>query len=280
MRYNFSNYFNSALETNIYGLFRTYLYRYPTPLNISYLWNFGSLAGICLIIQIITGVCLAMSYTPHMDYAFSSIEHIMRDVQYGWLLRYVHFNGASMFFLLVYVHMFRGIYYGSFAYPRRMVWTMGVVIYILMVATAFMGYVLPWGQMSFWAATVITNLFSAIPYIGADLVQWLWGGYSVGNPTLNRFFSLHYLLPFIILAVVMLHLAFLQLGHSNNPLGVKSHYDYIPFHPYFIIKDLVGIFVFLGLFSMFIFFFPNMLGHPDNYIYADPLVTPAHIVPE
>lgn len=280
MKFDLLNYFNNAIETNVYSFYRKNVYRYPTPINISYLWNFGSLAALCLIIQIITGVCLAMSYTPHVDYAFNSIEHIMRDVQYGWLLRYTHFNGASMFFLIVYLHMFRGIYYGSYAYPRRMVWTLGMILLVLMVATAFMGYVLPWGQMSFWAATVITNLFSAIPVVGGDLVQWLWGGYSVGNPTLNRFFSLHYLLPFIIVAVAMLHLVFLQLGHSGNPLGVKSRYDYVPFHPYFVVKDLFGIFLFFIFFSLFIFFFPNVLGHPDNYIYANPLVTPTHIVPE
>jgi len=280
MRYISSNFLSNALETNSYKFYRTYIGRYPTPVNISYLWNFGSLAGICLIIQIITGVCLAMSYTPHMDYAFSSIEHIMRDVQYGWLLRYVHFNGASMFFLIVFLHIFRGIYYGSFAYPRRMVWLMGMIILFLMIATAFMGYVLPWGQMSFWAATVITNLFSAIPYIGTDLVQWLWGGFSVSNATLNRFFSLHYLLPFIIVAVVGAHLVFLQFAHSSNPLGVKSSYDYVPFHPYFVVKDALGFFLFFILYALFIFFYPNVLGHPDNYIYADPLVTPAHIVPE
>jgi len=280
MRYGFFNFLNNALETNAYSFFRKNIYRYPTPVNISYLWNFGSLAALCLVIQIITGVCLAMSYTPHVDYAFNSIEHIMRDVEFGWLLRYTHFNGASMFFLIVYIHMFRGIYYGSYSYPRRMVWVFGMVLLILMIATAFLGYVLPWGQMSFWAATVITNLFSAIPVVGADLVQWLWGGYSVGNPTLNRFFSLHYLFPFILVAVAVLHIAFLQLGHSSNPLGVKSSYDYVPFHPYFVVKDLLGVFLFFIVFAMFIFFFPNLLGHPDNYVYANPLVTPKHIVPE
>lgn len=280
MNYSIFSYLNNVLETNTYKYFRKYVYRYPIPVNISYLWNFGSLAGLCLVIQVITGVCLAMSYTPHVDFAFSSIEHIMRDVQYGWLLRYTHFNGASMFFLVVYLHMFRGIYYGSYAYPRRMVWIIGWVIWFLMIATAFMGYVLPWGQMSFWAATVITSLFSAIPVVGGDLVQWLWGGYSVDNPTLNRFFSLHYLLPFVIIALAGLHIAFLNLGHSSNPLGVKSYYDYVPFHPYFTIKDLVGVFVFFIVFSLVIFFFPNSLGHPDNYIYADSLVTPTHIVPE
>ena len=280
MRANFLNYFNIILENNVYKFYRKNIYRYPVPVNINYLWNFGSLAALCLIIQIITGVCLAMSYTPHIDYAFNSIEHIMREVQYGWLLRYVHFNGASFFFLIVYIHLFRGIYYGSFSYPRRIVWFLGMIMLVVMIATAFLGYVLPWGQMSFWAAVVITNLFSAFPIIGGDLVQWLWGGYTIGNPTLNRFFSLHYLLPFILVALSVLHLVFLQISHSNNPLGIKSKYDYIPFHPYFIIKDLLGFFLFFILFSVIIFFFPNLLGHPDNYIYANSLSTPHHIVPE
>ena len=209
-----------------------------------------------------------------------SVEHIMRDVNYGWLLRYTHANGASMFFLVVYIHMFRGLYYGSYIYPREGLWISGVIIFILMIITAFMGYVLPWGQMSFWAATVITNLFSAIPVIGESIVQWLWGGFSVNNATLNRFFSLHYLFPFVITGGVIIHLAILHEYGSNNPLGVESKVDSISFYPYFYVKDLFGFFCFLIIFSFFVFFAPNVLGHPDNYVQANPMVTPAHIVPE
>jgi len=223
-----------------------------------------------------------MHYTPHVDYAFASVEHIMRDVNYGWLLRYAHANGASFFFIVVYIHIFRGLYYGSYKTPRELLWMLGVVIMLLMMATAFMGYVLPWGQMSFWGATVITNLFSAIPIFGEGIVTWLWGGFSVDNPTLARFFSLHYLLPFVIVGVVVLHVLALHQFGSNNPLGIdrKSPKDSIPFHPYYTVKDLFGLGVFLIAFAVFVFYFPNMLGHPDNYIEADPLVTPAHIVPE
>jgi len=254
---------------------------YPVSPNITYLWNFGSLAGICLIIQIITGIFLAMHYTPHIDYAFISVEHIMRDVNNGWILRYIHANGASMFFLVVYIHLFRGLYYGSFIYPRGIIWNIGVIILLLMILTAFLGYVLPWGQMSFWAATVITNLASAIPLIGNDIVFWLWGGFSVDNATLNRFFSLHYLLPFIILGLVFLHLFFLHEVGSSNPIGLNSiKIDSIPFTPYFTIKDIFGLILFFLFFFYFIFFNPNLLGHPDNYIPANPLVTPTHIVPE
>ncbi len=256
--------------------------QYPTPRNLSYWWNFGSLAGIVLVLQIVTGIVLAMHYTPHVDYAFASVEHIMRDVNYGWLLRYAHANGASFFFIVVYIHIFRGLYYGSYKTPRELLWMLGVVIMLLMMATAFMGYVLPWGQMSFWGATVITNLFSAIPIFGEGIVTWLWGGFSVDNPTLARFFSLHYLLPFVIVGVVVLHVLALHQFGSNNPLGIdrKSPKDSIPFHPYYTVKDLFGLGVFLIAFAVFVFYFPNMLGHPDNYIEADPLVTPAHIVPE
>jgi len=258
-----------------------HLIDYPTPINFNYLYNFGSLAGICLGIQILTGVFLAMHYTAHVDYAFLSVEHIMRDVNNGWLLRYMHANGGSMFFITVYVHMARGIYYGSYKTPRGFVWGIGVVILLLMMATAFIGYVLPWGQMSFWGATVITNLFSAIPLIGPSIVEWLWGGFSVDNATLNRFFSLHYLLPFGIVAAVILHLAELHREGSSNPLGIHSKdVDKVTFYPYFYVKDLFGFFVFMLFFSYFLFFDPNVLGHPDNYIEANPMVTPAHIVPE
>jgi quinol-cytochrome oxidoreductase complex cytochrome b subunit len=255
---------------------------YPTPRNLSYLWNFGSLAGIVLVIQILTGIVLAMHYVPHVDHAFESVEHIMRNVNFGWLLRYAHANGASMFFIVVYIHIFRGLYYGSYKAPRELLWMLGVVILLLMMATAFMGYVLPWGQMSFWGATVITNLFSAIPLVGEGIVTWLWGGFSVDQPTLNRFFSLHYLLPFAIVGVVMLHIVALHEHGSNNPLGIdrKSPKDSIPFHPYYTVKDLFGLGVFLLVFAFFVFYAPNMLGHPDNYIPANPLSTPAHIVPE
>jgi ubiquinol-cytochrome c reductase cytochrome b subunit len=253
---------------------------YATPMNISYWWNFGVLAGLCLVIQLITGIALAMHYAPHVDLAFASVEHIMRDVNYGWLLRYLHANGASMFFVVVYIHMFRGLYYGSYAEPRQLVWIVGVVIFLLMILTAFMGYVLPWGQMSFWAATVITNLCSAIPIVGADIVHWLWGGFSVDNATLNRFFSFHYLLPFVIAALAIIHLAVLHDFSGSNPLGIRSKIDNIPFFPYFHVKDLVGILVFFIIFAFFTFFNPNLLGHPDNYIPANSMVTPPHIVPE
>ncbi len=258
------------------------LNEYPTPKNLNYWWNFGSLAGIVLVIMIATGIVLAMSYTPHVDYAFESVERIMRDVNYGWLLRYVHMNGGSMFFIVVYIHLFRGMYYGSYKAPRELLWIIGVVILLAMMATAFMGYVLPWGQMSFWAATVITNLFSAIPLVGESIVTWLWGGFSVDNPTLNRFFSLHYLLPFVIFALVFVHLWALHVHKSNNPTGVdiKGPQDTIPFHPYYTIKDMFGLGAFMIVFMFFVFFAPNFFGEPDNYIKANPLVTPTHIVPE
>ncbi|MBI1274662.1 cytochrome b [bacterium] len=255
---------------------------YRAPKNLSYMWNFGSLAGICLVMQIITGIVLAMQYTPHVSFAFDSVERIMRDVNYGWLLRYTHAVGASMFFAVVYIHILRGLYYGSYKAPRELIWWFGIVIFLLMMATAFMGYVLPWGQMSFWGATVITNLFSAVPLVGEHIVTWLWGGFSVDNPTLNRFFSLHYLLPFIIFALVALHVVALHIHGSSNPTGVeiKSNKDSIPFHPYYTVKDLFGFGIFFLVFMAFVFYYPNVLGHPDNYIPADPMVTPAHIVPE
>ena len=255
---------------------------YPAPKNLSYWWNFGSLAGIMLVVMIATGIVLAMHYTPQAGLAFDSVERIMRDVNYGWLIRYLHMNGASMFFIVVYIHIFRGLYYGSFKPPRELLWIIGVVILLLMMATAFMGYVLPWGQMSFWGATVITNLFSAIPVVGDSIVTWLWGGFAVGNPTLNRFFALHYLLPFIIVAVVALHVVALHVHGSNNPLGIdpKGPQDTVPFHPYYTIKDGFGLTVFLILYAAFVFFAPNALGEPVNYVPANPLATPNEIVPE
>jgi ubiquinol-cytochrome c reductase cytochrome b subunit len=264
----------------VLGALDSHIIDYPTPANLSYLWSFGSTAGLCLVIQIITGIFLAMHYTPHVDLAFSSVEHIMRDVNNGWLIRYLHANGASMFFIVVYSHIFRGLYYGSYMSPREHLWCSGVGIFILMMATAFMGYVLPWGQMSFWGATVITNLFSAIPVVGDTIVQWLWGGFSVDNATLNRFFSLHYLMPFAIAGLTIVHLTLLHKDGSNNPVGVDSAIDRIPFYPYFYVKDLFSFLVFLLVFSTFVFFYPNEMGHPDNYIPANPMVTPPHIVPE
>ncbi len=255
---------------------------FPTPRNFNYFWNFGALAMITLMIMIATGIFLAMNYTAHTSMAFDSVERIMRDVNFGWLIRYVHANGASMFFIVVYIHIWRGFYYGSYKAPRELLWMLGVVIFLLMMATAFMGYVLPWGQMSFWGATVITNLFSAFPIVGDPIVTLLWGGFSVDNPTLNRFFSLHYLLPFVIVGVVFLHIAALHITGSNNPLGIdpKGPQDTLPFHPYYTAKDSVGIVVYFIVFAVLVFFAPNYLGHPDNYIPANPLVTPPHIVPE
>ncbi len=255
---------------------------YPTPRNLNYFWNFGSLAGFVLVIMIASGIVLAMNYTANTAMAFDSVERIMRDVNYGWLIRYVHMNGASMFFIVIYIHIFRGMYYGSYKEPRELLWIIGIFIFLAMMATAFLGYVLPWGQMSFWGATVITNLFSVIPFFGETIVQWLWSGFSVDNPTLNKFFSLHYLLPFVIFGLVFLHLWALHTHKSNNPLGIdiKGDQDEIPFHPYYTVKDALGIGVFLLFFLGFVFFAPNFFGEPDNYIEANPLVTPPHIVPE
>ena len=255
---------------------------FPTPRNFNYLWNFGALSMFMLVTMILTGVFLAMEYTPSTDHAFTSVERIMRDVNWGWFLRYMHANGASFFFIVVYVHIFRGMYYGSYKKPRELLWIMGVVILLLMMATAFMGYVLPWGQMSFWGATVITNLFSAIPLVGDSIVTWLIGGFSIDNPTLNRFFALHFLLPFVIVGVVVLHVAALHVSGSNNPLGIepKTAKDTIPFHPYYTSKDLFGLTVFMIFYALVVFFFPNALGDPDNYITANAMQTPAHIVPE
>jgi len=266
----------------IFGFMHSSFVAYPTPRNLNYWWTFGAILSMMLGLQIVTGVILAMHYTPNADLAFRSVELIMRDVNYGWLLRNMHASGASMFFVAVYIHMFRGLYYGSYKEPREVLWILGVIIYLLMMATGFMGYVLPWGQMSFWGATVITNLFSAIPYVGDSIVTLLWGGYSVGNPTLNRFFSLHYLLPFVIAGVVVLHVWALHVSGQNNPAGVeaKTEKDTVPFTPYATIKDMFGLSCFLILYAWFIFYMPNYLGEADNYIVANPGVTPPHIVPE
>jgi ubiquinol-cytochrome c reductase cytochrome b subunit len=262
-------------------LVNSYLIDASQPSNISYLWNFGSLLLVCLIIQIITGVTLAMHYSPNVLEAFNSIEHIMRDVNNGWLVRYLHSNTASAFFFLVYLHIGRGMYYGSYRAPRTLVWAIGTVILILMMGTAFLGYVLPYGQMSLWGATVITNLISAIPWIGQDIVEFIWGGFSVNNATLNRFFALHYLLPFILVALVLMHLIALHdTAGSSNPLGVSGNYDRITFAPYYLFKDLITIFIFIFVLSSFVFFMPNVLGDSDNYIMANPMQTPAAIVPE
>jgi len=262
------------------GVVNNHLVDYPTAINTSYLYGLGSMAGLMLVIQILTGIFLAMHYTGHVDLAFASVEHIMRDVNNGWLIRYAHANGASFFFLVVYIHIGRGLYYGSYMTPREHLWGSGVGIFILMMATAFIGYVLPWGQMSFWGATVITNLFSAIPVVGDSIVTWLWGGFSVDNATLNRFFSLHYLLPFLIAGLVLVHLTLLHQNGSTNPLGIETNLDKISFYPYFYVKDLFGFICLMVLFTFFVYFSPNTLGHPDNYIVANPMVTPAHIVPE
>ena len=266
----------------IIGLAHTAGVSYPTPRNLNYWWTFGGILTFMLVVQIVTGVVLVMHYTPEATMAFNSVEHIMRDVNYGWLLRYLHSNGAAMFFLAVYIHIFRGMYYGSYKAPREVLWILGVIIYLLMMATGFMGYVLPWGQMSFWAATVITNLFSAIPVVGDPIVTWLWGGFSVGNPTLVRFFSLHYLLPFAIAGVVVLHIWALHVAGQNNPAGIdpQTDKDTVPFTPYATIKDSFFIALFSILYAWFVFYIPNYLGHADNYIPANPAVTPSHIVPE
>ena len=255
---------------------------YPVPRNLNWFWNFGVLAGVAPMVQIVTGITLAMHYAANGAIAFDSVEHIMRDVNYGWLLRYTHANGASMFLAVVYIHIGRGLFYGSYKAPREMVWLLGVVIFLLMMATAFMGYVLPWGQMSFWGAQVITGFFSAIPVVGEPVRVWLLGGYAPDDAALNRFFSLHYLLPFVIAGVIVLHIWALHMHGSNNPTGVevKDEQDTVPFHPYYTAKDGFGLGVFLMIFAAFVFFQPNMLGHPDNYIPANPLSTPAHIVPE
>ncbi len=266
----------------IIGLVHSSFVAYPVPRNLNYMWTFGAILMIVLVLQIVTGIVLAMHYTPHADMAFASVEHIMRNVEYGWLMRYLHANGASFFFVAVYIHMFRGLYYGSYKAPREVLWILGVIILLLMMATAFMGYVLPWGQMSYWGATVITNLFSVVPVVGDTIVSFLWGGYSVGNPTLNRFFSLHYLLPFMIFGVVLLHVWALHVPGNNNPAGidVKTKKDTVPFHPYMTVKDTFSATLFILVLCWFVFYMPNYLGHADNYVPADPSITPSHIVPE
>lgn len=263
------------------SLLNSYLVDSPQPSNLSYLWNFGSLLGFCLIIQIVTGVTLAMHYTPNILEAFDSVEHIMRDVNNGWLIRYLHANTASAFFFLVYLHMGRGLYYGSYKAPRTLTWSLGVVIFLVMIITGFLGYVLPYGQMSLWGATVITNLMSAIPWIGQDIVEFIWGGFSVNNATLNRFFALHFVLPFVLAALVLMHLITLHdSAGSGNPLGISGNYDRLPFAPYFVFKDLVTIFLFIIVLSLFVFFMPNVLGDSENYVMANPMQTPPAIVPE
>ena len=258
-----------------------YLVDSPQPSNLSYLWNFGSLLGFCLVIQIVTGVTLAMHYNPSVLEAFNSVEHIMRDVNNGWLIRYLHSNTASAFFFLVYLHIGRGLYYGSYRSPRTLVWAIGTIILVLMMATAFLGYVLPYGQMSLWGATVITNLLSAIPWVGQDIVEFVWGGFSVNNATLNRFFALHFVLPFVLAALALMHLIALHdVAGSGNPLGVSGNYDRLPFAPYFIFKDLITIFLFIIGLSVFVFFMPNVLGDSENYVMANPMQTPPAIVPE
>jgi ubiquinol-cytochrome c reductase cytochrome b/c1 subunit len=267
----------------IMGLVHSSFVAFPVPKNLNYFWTFGAMLSFMLVAQIVTGVVLAMHYTPESSMAFTSVEHIMRDVNYGWLLRYLHANGGTMFFLAVYIHMLRGLYYGSYKEPRELLWILGVVIFLLMMATAFMGYVLPWGQMSFWGATVITNLFSAIPVIGNSITIWLWGGYSVDNATLNRFFSLHYLLPFMIAAVVALHVWALHVTGQNNPTGVEVknvEKDTVPFTPHATVKDAFAVACFILFYCWFVFYVPNYFGDPDNYIVANPMQTPAHIVPE
>ncbi|PNG27823.1 cytochrome b [Methylocella silvestris] len=275
-----AKWFESRLP--VLGLAHSSFVVFPNPRNLNYWWTFGGILAFLLVSQIITGVVLAMHYTPESTLAFDSVERIMRDVNFGWLMRYWHANGASMFFIGLYVHILRGMYYGSYKAPREVLWLLGFIIYLLSMATAFMGYVLPWGQMSFWGATVITSLFSAIPVVGDAITTWLWGGYSVDNATLNRFFALHYLLPFMIVGVVGLHIWALHVPGSNNPIGIepKSAKDTLPFHPYFTVKDGFALTLFLIFYAWFVFYIPNYLGHADNYIEANPLVTPPHIVPE
>nr|AML26080.1 cytochrome b [Staphylinidae sp. BMNH 1274254] len=266
------------IKSPLFKIINNSLIDLPSPSNISAWWNFGSLLGLCLMIQIITGIFLAMHYTANINLAFNSVAHICRDVNYGWFIRTLHANGASFFFICLYIHIGRGIYYGS--YNFMLTWLVGVIILFLVMATAFLGYVLPWGQMSFWGATVITNLLSAIPYLGTNIVQWLWGGFAVDNATLTRFFTLHFLLPFIVAALVMIHLLFLHQTGSNNPLGMNSNIDKIPFHPYYSYKDLFGFIIMMMILTLLTLINPYLLGDPDNFIPANPLVTPIHIQPE
>jgi quinol-cytochrome oxidoreductase complex cytochrome b subunit len=271
--------FKSLDSRVLKNFIHNHLISYPTPLNLNYSWGFGSLLGLFLVIQIISGILLAMHYTPHISLAFASVEHIMRDLNNGWLIRYIHANGASFLFVFLYLHLFRNLYYSSYVYPYNLLWHSGVLLFVLMMATAYMGYVLPFGQMSFWGATVIINLFTTIPIWGDSIVQWILGGYAVENSTLNRFFSLHYLVPFLIAGVTLIHLTLLHVRGSNNPLGL-SYTDKIPFYPYFYLKDLFGFITMFFIFLFIVFYYPNMLGHPDNYVEANALVTPLHIVPE
>lgn len=268
------------LKDPLVAFVNSHIVDYPTPSNLNYFWSFGSMGGIILVVQIISGILLAMHYTPHIDLAFLSLEYLMRQVDFGWLIRYIHANGASMFFGVIYLHIARGVFYSSYAYPRGQLWISGIIIFILMMATGFMGYVLPWGQMSFWGVTVITNFFTAIPFVGTEIVEWLWGGFTIKNPTLNRFFSLHFTMPFIIAGATILHLSVLHRDGSNNPLGAEANNSVIGFYPYFYAKDLFAFSFFLTIFSFFVMLAPNYLGHPDNYIMADPFQTPKHIVPE
>nr|SBT62688.1 Cob [Candida orthopsilosis]SBT62704.1 Cob [Candida orthopsilosis]SBT62720.1 Cob [Candida orthopsilosis]SBT62782.1 Cob [Candida orthopsilosis]SBT62798.1 Cob [Candida orthopsilosis] len=268
-------------KSNTYlSLVNSYTIDSPQPSSINYWWNVGSLLGLCLVIQIASGIFTAMHYSSNIELAFNSVEHIMRDVNAGWLIRYIHANGASFFFICMYLHIGKALYYGSYKRPRVMLWVIGVIIFVTTMATAFMGYCLVYGQMSHWGATVITNLLSAIPFIGKDIVPFIWGGFSVSNPTMQRFFATHFLLPFILAALVCMHLMALHVNGSSNPLGITGNVDRLPMHPYFIFKDLVTVFVFLLVFSLFVFYSPNTLGHPDNYIPGNPLVTPPSIVPE
>jgi ubiquinol-cytochrome c reductase cytochrome b subunit len=268
-------------ENPIFSTIHHTLFEYPSPINLSYAWNFGSMALIILLLQIVTGILLAMYYVPHAELAFNSIEYIMREVNSGYLLRFLHSNGATMFFLVVYLHILRGLYYGSFLYPRQLLWSLGLLIKLLMIITAFLGYVLPWGQMSFWAATVITNLVSVVPYIGEQILWWLWGSFNVDHATLKKFFSFHYLFPFIILFLSFLHIISLHQNGSNNPLGIDIPLNStIKFSPYYIIKDYFGFIIFLIPYLYLVLYIPDYAGHPDNYIAANPMVTPAHIVPE
>ncbi len=266
----------------IFSYMKKNLVEFKEPKNLNWMWTFGSLAGIALVIQILSGVFLAMHYKPDVNLAFDSIQQIMRNVDGGWIIRNMHAVGASFFFAVVYLHIGRGMYYGSYKAPREVMWWMGIILFFLMMATAFMGYVLPWGQMSYWGAKVITNLFSVIPFVGEDVVVWLWGGFNVGDPTLNRFYALHYLVPFIIVGVVILHIWAVHHKHSNNPTGktLKKKTDFVPFHPYYTAKDTVGLSVYLIIFCFMLFFMPDYLGHTDNYIPANPIQTPPHIVPE
>jgi ubiquinol-cytochrome c reductase cytochrome b subunit len=264
----------------IFSLIDGHLFHYPTPICLTYAWSFGSLAGLSLVIQIISGIVLSMYYIPHIDYAFDSIEFIMRDVKNGWLIRYIHSNGASMFFIVVYSHMCRGLYYGSYMKPRRALWCSGVLIFLLMMATAFTGYVLPWGQMSFWGATVITHMVTIIPLVSKSILHWLWGAYIIGNPTLKKFYTIHFILPFVIVGLTFIHLALLHKVGSNSPIGSDTGVDDVPFYPYYFSKDAFALSLYLLIFGLFVCYFPNTLNHPDNYEYANPIETPRHVVPE